>query len=55
MPGAKELVHELQEVGTCVAIVSAGVDLLVDHVASILKVEHRIANGAPPVSAPSLQ
>ena len=45
MPGAKELVAELKEAGVFVAIVSAGVDLFVASIASMLKVDDWIANG----------
>jgi phosphoserine phosphatase len=45
MPGARELVHELIEAGVYVAIVSAGVDVFVSSIASLLKVDDWIANG----------
>ncbi len=45
MPGAKELVAELKAAGIFVAIVSAGVDLFVSSIASMLKVDDWIANG----------
>ena len=45
MPGAKELVTELKAAGIFVAIVSAGVDLFVSSIASMLKVDDWIANG----------
>lgn len=45
MPGAKQLIAELKEAGIFVAIVSAGVDLFVSSIASMLKVDDWIANG----------
>ena len=45
MPGARELVRDLQERGVYVAIVSAGVDLFVSSIAAMLKVDDWIANG----------
>jgi phosphoserine phosphatase len=45
MPGARELVERLQQAGVFVAIVSAGVDLFVASIASMLKVDDWIANG----------
>lgn len=45
MPGAREAVTRLQESGVFVAIVSAGVDLFVSSIASMLKVDDWIANG----------
>ncbi|MDP6325953.1 MAG: HAD-IB family phosphatase [Candidatus Thalassarchaeaceae archaeon] len=45
MNGARELVAELKEKGIFVAIVSAGVDIFVSSIASMLKVDDWIANG----------
>ena len=45
MPGARECVKRLQDAGVFVAIVSAGVDLFVSSIASMLKVDDWIANG----------
>ena len=45
MPGARELVADLKANGVYVAIVSAGVDLFVSTIASMLKVDDWIANG----------
>ena len=45
MPGAREVVQQLQDEGVFVAIVSAGVDLFVSSIASMLKVDDWIANG----------
>lgn len=45
MPGARECVEHLQQAGVFVAIVSAGVDLFVSSIASMLKVDDWIANG----------
>jgi HAD superfamily PSPase-like hydrolase len=45
MPGARETVQRLQEEGVFVAIVSAGVDLFVSSIASMLNVDDWIANG----------
>lgn len=45
MNGARELVAELKEKGIFVAIVSAGVDVFVSSIASMLKVDDWIANG----------
>ena len=45
MPGAREVVARLQDAGVFVAIVSAGVDLFVSSIASMLKVNDWIANG----------
>ena len=45
MPGARETVQRLQDEGVFVAIVSAGVDLFVSSIASMLKVDDWIANG----------
>ena len=45
MPGARELVSELKENGVFVAIVSAGVDIFVASIASMLKVDDWVANG----------
>ena len=45
MTGAKELVEALQERGIIVAIVSAGVDLLIGSIAQLLKVDDWVSNG----------
>ena len=45
MPGARELVRDLQARGVYVAIVSAGVDIFVSSIAAMLKVDDWIANG----------
>jgi len=45
MTGARELVEELQARGIIVAIVSAGVDLLIGSIAKLLKVDDWISNG----------
>ena len=45
MPGARECVKHLQDAGVFVAIVSAGVDLFVSSIASMLKVDDWIAHG----------
>ena len=45
MTGARDVVRELQERGVFVAIVSAGVDVFVASIASMLKVDDWIANG----------
>lgn len=45
MPGAREVVERLLSEGVFVAIVSAGVDLFVSSIASMLKVDDWIANG----------
>ena len=45
MPGARDLVSELKQRGVYVAIVSAGVDIFVSTIASMLKVDDWIANG----------
>ena len=45
MEGARELVAELKDKGVFVAIVSAGVDIFVSSIASMLKVDDWIANG----------
>ncbi|DAC70358.1 MAG TPA: HAD family hydrolase [Candidatus Poseidoniales archaeon] len=45
MPGARETVKRLQDEGVFVAIVSAGVDLFVSSIASMLNVDDWIANG----------
>ena len=45
MDGAREVVEKLQANGVFVAIVSAGVDLFVASIASMLKVDDWIANG----------
>ena len=45
MKGARELVAELKDNGVFVAIVSAGVDIFVSSIASMLKVDDWIANG----------
>lgn len=45
MPGAREVVEQLLQEGIFVAIVSAGVDLFVSSIASMLKVDDWIANG----------
>jgi len=45
MPGAKELVAALKGRGVFVAIVSAGVDIFVSMIASMLAVDDWIANG----------
>lgn len=45
MPGAKKLVKDLQANGVYVAIVSAGVDLFVSSIASMLGADDWIANG----------
>ena len=43
--GARDVVRELQERGVFVAIVSAGVDVFVASIASMLKVDDWVANG----------
>jgi len=45
MPGAREVVGELQARGILVAIVSSGVDLLIGSIAQMLKVDDWAANG----------
>jgi phosphoserine phosphatase len=45
MNGARELIQQLKEKGIFVAIVSAGVDLFVASIASMLKADDWIANG----------
>ncbi len=45
MPGARELITALQERGVIVAIVSAGVDLLIGSIAKMLNVDDWVANG----------
>lgn len=45
MPGAREVVRELQARGILVAIVSSGVDLLIGSIAQMLKVDDWAANG----------
>jgi phosphoserine phosphatase len=45
MPGAKRLIQDLRENGVYVAIISAGVDLFVSTIASMLDVDDWIANG----------
>jgi phosphoserine phosphatase len=45
MPGAKSLIQDLREKGVYVAIISAGVDLFVSTIASMLDVDDWIANG----------
>jgi len=45
MTGAKELVEALQSRGIIVAIVSAGVDLLIGSIAQMLKVDDWVSNG----------
>ena len=45
MPGAKDLVKDLREKGVYVVIISAGVDLFVSTIASMLEVDDWIANG----------
>ncbi len=45
MPGARETVQRLKDEGIFVAIVSAGVDLFVSSIASMLDVDDWIANG----------
>jgi len=45
MPGARQLVSDLQQRGVFIAIVSAGVDIFVSTIASMLKVDDWIANG----------
>ncbi len=45
MNGARELIEELQNRGILVAIVSAGVDLLIGSIAQMLKVDDWISNG----------
>ena len=45
MPGAREVVNELQSRGIFVAIVSSGVDLLIGTIANMLKVDDWAANG----------
>ena len=45
MEGARELVAELKDKGVFVEIVSAGVDIFVSSIASMLKVDDWIANG----------
>ncbi len=45
MEGTREVIEELQSKGVFVAIVSAGVDLFVASIASMLKVDDWIANG----------
>ncbi|MBT4059835.1 MAG: HAD-IB family phosphatase [Euryarchaeota archaeon] len=44
-PGARELVEALQERGIHVAIVSAGVDLLIGSIAKMLNVDDWVSNG----------
>ena len=45
MPGARELVQALQSRGVLVAIVSAGVDLLIGSIAQLLNVDDWVSNG----------
>ena len=45
MPGAREVIKELQSKGIFVAIVSSGVDLLIGTIANMLKVDDWAANG----------
>ena len=45
MPGARELITALQDRGVIVAIVSAGVDLLIGSIAKMLNVDDWVANG----------
>ena len=45
MTGARELVEALQERGILVAIVSAGVDLLIGSIAKMLNVDDWVSNG----------
>ena len=45
MPGARELIAALQARGVKIAIVSAGVDLLIGSIAQMLKVDDWVANG----------
>ena len=45
MTGARELVEALQARGIIVAIVSAGVDLLIGSIAKLLKVDDWVSNG----------
>ena len=45
MPGARDTVQRLKDEGVFVAIVSAGVDLFVSSIASMLNVDDWIANG----------
>jgi phosphoserine phosphatase len=45
MPGARELIEALQSRGILVAIVSAGVDLLIGSIAKLLKVDDWVSNG----------
>ena len=45
MTGARDVVRELQERGVFVAIVSAGVDVFVASIASMLRVDDWVANG----------
>jgi len=45
MPGARETISTLREHGIFIAIVSAGVDIFVQSIAGILKVDDWIANG----------
>ena len=45
MPGAAETVAVLRERGYATAIVSAGIDLLAERIASDLGIDHHLANG----------
>ena len=45
MPGARELIEALQSRGIIVAIVSAGVDLLIGSIAKLLNVDDWVSNG----------
>ncbi|MBK70566.1 MAG: hypothetical protein CMB53_04140 [Euryarchaeota archaeon] len=45
MPGARDVVEELQKRGVYVAIVSAGVDIFVGAIANMLRVDDWAANG----------
>jgi phosphoserine phosphatase len=45
MPGARELIEALKSRGIIVAIVSAGVDLLIGSIAQLLNVDDWISNG----------
>ena len=45
MPGARELIEALQERGIFIAIVSAGVDLLIGSIAKMLNVDDWVSNG----------
>ena len=45
MPGARDVVNELKKRGILVVIISAGVDIFVSSIATMLKVDDWIANG----------